>query len=234
MREAGWVSEAKFSGGTGAEAAFGTSIALGGGRLAVGAPNVRGRGAAVVFQFFPIRAATLKEPLESATRGPNPQGFGSSVAITADGNSVLVGRPQSGGGSAWLFARSSRGFLAQKPELTGRGGFGRSVAISDSGAFALVGVSDTGVEVFGTIPLVSSVDPGVGSTGGGTRVTITGRNFTGARAVTFGSKPAASFRVTPSGRILAASPPGSAGVVHVRVTNGSGASRDQATSDRFR
>jgi len=71
-------------------------------------------------------------------------------------------------------------------------------------------------------PSVSAVTPSFGPAAGGTVVTITGSNLTGATAVDFGSAPAASFTVS-AGSIEATSPAGS-GTVDVTVTTGGGTS----------
>ncbi len=67
-------------------------------------------------------------------------------------------------------------------------------------------------------PTVTAVSPATGSTAGGTGVTITGSNFTGASAVTFGTVAATTYSVTNSGSIAATAPMASAGTVDVRVT----------------
>lgn len=71
--------------------------------------------------------------------------------------------------------------------------------------------------------VVTEVSPLEGPAEGGTTVTITGTNFTGASAVNFGESPAASFTVNSSTSITAASPPGT-GVVDVTVTTTPGTS----------
>ncbi|TAE27016.1 MAG: T9SS C-terminal target domain-containing protein [Candidatus Kapaibacterium sp.] len=55
-------------------------------------------------------------------------------------------------------------------------------------------------------PRISNLSPAVG--GPGTEVQITGVNFTGVNAVSFGGIPAASFRVAGDGLIIAVAPPG--------------------------
>ena len=74
------------------------------------------------------------------------QGF--SVALSADGNTAIVGglSDNSGSGAAWVFTRSSGTWTQQGPKLVGTGGSaptqqGRSVALSADGNTALVGVS---------------------------------------------------------------------------------------------
>jgi hypothetical protein len=58
---------------------------------------------------------------------------------------------------------------------------------------------------------------------GGTTITITGTNFTGATAVTFGSTPATSFTVVSKTKITATAPAGT-GIVDVTVTTAGGTS----------
>src|SRR5262249_3017689 len=60
------------------------------------------------------------------------------------------------------------------------------------------------------LPSVASVTPSSGSTGGGTEVTITGSNFTGATAVSFGTV-ACSFTVIADNTIDAIAPSQAAG-----------------------
>jgi hypothetical protein len=73
------------------------------------------------------------------------QGFG--VAISSDGNTLLIGGPWVNGnlapGAAWVFTRSG-GVWSQQAELTpsdemGNGEFGSSVALSSDGNTALIG-----------------------------------------------------------------------------------------------
>src|SRR5262245_15018995 len=59
-----------------------------------------------------------------------------------------------------------------------------------------------------TPPSVTKLTPGEGPAAGGTAVTITGANFTGASAVKFGSSNAASFEVSSASSIKAVSPTG--------------------------
>jgi hypothetical protein len=72
--------------------------------------------------------------------------FGQSIALSADGNTALIGDPgdRGGTGAAWVFVRSGSTWSQQGPELTGGGEtvdgrFGYSVALSASGYTALIG-----------------------------------------------------------------------------------------------
>jgi hypothetical protein len=80
-------------------------------------------------------------------------------------------------------------------------------------------------------PSVTSVSPNSGPSGGGTSVTITGTNLTGATAVAFGSAETDSYIISSSTTIVAASPPGT-GPVDVIVTTLGGTSATSA-ADRF-
>ncbi len=74
--------------------------------------------------------------------------FGESVALSADGDTALMGTPSDDGGvgAAWVFTRSSATWTQQGGKLTGGGEigdgfFGRSVALSGEGEVALIGGS---------------------------------------------------------------------------------------------
>jgi hypothetical protein len=79
-------------------------------------------------------------------------GFGFDVALSADGNTALIGGPFDNGdrGAAWVFTRSGSVWSQQGPKLTGSdeagaGLFGRAVALSADGNTALIGgPSDNG------------------------------------------------------------------------------------------
>jgi hypothetical protein len=69
---------------------------------------------------------------------------------------------------------------------------------------------------------VSAIDPVSGSTLGGTAVTITGTNLTGATAVTFGGTAATAYTVNSATQITATTPVHAAGAVDVAVTTPAG------------
>src|SRR5581483_3824263 len=93
------------------------------------------------------------------------------------------------------------------------------------------GFGYTGLAVVATPPVISSVSPTLAVAGGGTTVTISGAGLTGATAVPFGGKPAASFKVNSPTRITAVTPAGT-GTVNVSVTGPGGTSAITA-QDRF-
>jgi outer membrane protein assembly factor BamB len=72
--------------------------------------------------------------------------FGYAVALSADGNTALIGAPGDsfGAGGAWVFARSGEGWARQGSELIPAsdpqaGNFATSVALSADGTTALIG-----------------------------------------------------------------------------------------------
>ncbi len=74
-------------------------------------------------------------------------------------------------------------------------------------------------------PTITGVNPGHGAPAGGTKVTITGTNFTGATSVEFGSNNATSFAVESDTKITAVTPAfsgGSEDAVGVFVTTPGG------------
>jgi hypothetical protein len=73
-------------------------------------------------------------------------------------------------------------------------------------------------------PTITAVSPAAGLTAGGTAVTITGTNFTGATAIKFGTVSAPNPIVVSSSEVVVVSPAGSAGVVDVTATTSSGTS----------
>jgi formylglycine-generating enzyme required for sulfatase activity len=68
----------------------------------------------------------------------------------------------------------------------------------------------------------NSVWPNMGSTAGGTVITITGTNLTGTSAVTIGGVAATSVTVVSATRVTAVTPPGSTGAKNVVVTTPAG------------
>jgi hypothetical protein len=94
--------------------------------------------------------------------------------------------------------------------------------------------ANTGADDFTFVapPAVTSVNPTSGPTAGGTSVTITGTDLSGATGVSFGATAAAGFTVDSGTQITATSPAHSVGTVHVTVTTPSGTSTTNP-SDEF-
>ena len=138
---------------------FGDRVALSrdGDTAVIGAPFElnESKGAAYIF----TRAGfdyTQQGP--KLTGGKEGDDFGEGVAVSEDGNTVLIGSPgttvggQFAAGAVWVFTRSGSTWTQQGAPLTpksgeesGEGSFGRSVAISADGTTALIGApSDSG------------------------------------------------------------------------------------------
>ncbi len=79
---------------------------------------------------------------------------------------------------------------------------------------------------------ITSIAPTGGATAGGTSVVITGTNFTGVTAVSFGGTPATSFVVNSDTQITAVAPAHAAGAVNIAITNPSGTVNTDV-SDQF-
>ena len=145
-----WSQQGEKLTGTGETGAgeFGESVALstdGNTALIGGSGDSDGNGAAWVFTFS---GSTWTQQGEKLTgTGENEEGwFGSSVALSADGDTALIGGPYDNGGqgAAWVFTRSGSTWTQQGEKLIGggeigEGEFGESVALSTDGDTALIG-----------------------------------------------------------------------------------------------
>ena len=81
-------------------------------------------------------------------------------------------------------------------------------------------------------PVVTSISPTAGPTGGGTSVVIIGANLSAATAVTFGATSASGFTVNSDTSITATSPALGAGIADIRVTTIGGTSATSG-SDQY-
>jgi lipocalin len=148
-----WVQQGSKLVGTGAVpdalygASQGYSVALSadGNTAIVGGPGESGEtGAAWVFTRSGGVWTQQGEKLVGTDAGGSTD-QGSSVALSADGNTAIVGGPFTGVGAAWVFTRSGGVWTQQGPKLVGTGAVGSfvkqgaSVALSADGATAMVG-----------------------------------------------------------------------------------------------
>jgi uncharacterized protein (TIGR02145 family) len=81
-------------------------------------------------------------------------------------------------------------------------------------------------------PAVTGISPSSGTIAGGTTITITGINLSGATAVMFGNKAASIYTVNSATSITATSPAESAGTVDITVTTTDGNSAT-SSADQF-
>jgi hypothetical protein len=134
------------------EGDFGDSVALSanGDTAVIGAPgDDELRGAAWIYRRSGstwAQVAELTGGEEELGGSPDGVAFGNSVAISADGGTVLVGGfgDDTDTGAAWVFTSEGGPWQQQGPRLlggeeVGRGEFGRSVALSADGSTALIG-----------------------------------------------------------------------------------------------
>jgi len=103
-----------------------------------------------------------------------------------------------------------------------------TIGIGTAGALARVRLANATVGpnagVLGVDTTISGLTPTSGPESGGTSVTITGTNFTGATSVLFGSTPASSFTIDSDTQITAVSPAHVPAAVDVTVANPAGPS----------
>ncbi|MHB1891501.1 MAG: IPT/TIG domain-containing protein, partial [Acidimicrobiales bacterium] len=74
------------------------------------------------------------------------------------------------------------------------------------------------------VPALTSISPPSGPASGGTEVTITGENLSGATAVYFGNTAASDVQAVSSSEVTSLSPPGTPGAVAVTVVTPEGTS----------
>ena len=128
------------------ECRYGRAVAVNGDGsvLAIGSPRANSDSGAV--WIYTRSGSTWGEPAELESPAGGRIRFGRSVAMSADGDTVLVGAPQAGGrtgGQAWVFTKGASGWepvgsLAGE-EAESEGSFGRSVALAADGETALIG-----------------------------------------------------------------------------------------------
>jgi FG-GAP repeat len=128
-------------GSTGGE--YGTSVALSaeGNTALVGGPI--GGGAVAVYTRSGSTWTQQGELLTGNGSGSKEQ-FGQAAALSADGDTALIGAPGAQGGVAWLFTRSGSTWTRQDSELggceeSGEARFGDAVALSSDASAALIG-----------------------------------------------------------------------------------------------
>lgn len=126
-----------------------------------------------------------------------------ATATGVSGTITLTGAWGGGGGYDYASATGAGGFASATYQLT-------SITFAPS-----------------PLPTVFSMSPGQGPEAGGTTITITGLNFTGATAVTMGSTPVASFTVVDATTITAVTPAGT-GFVNITVTTPLGTNTSSA------
>ncbi len=192
-----------------------------------------------------IRAST--KPFEGIWTPPDTlsedgqNAYGPYVAVDSSGNATVVwSRSDGTNGRIEASTKPFGGTWATPSALSGAGSNAGFEHIAyDSFGNATATWSDN-VDFGGRIqfaiqyapPIISSVIPNNGPVTGGSSVTIMGKNFFSTSSVTFGSASATSFTVVSVSEIVAVVPPGSSGIVDIRVQAAGGTSPITA-NDRF-
>jgi hypothetical protein len=122
-------------------------------------------------------------------------------------------------------SQANMGWVKHSVSVVGTGS--DSLAFSSTNPEGACGptVDNVGIDLAGpAAPVVTKLSTKVAVAAGGTPVTITGKNFTGATSVQFGSTSAVSFVFKSATTISAVSPAGTARPVDVTVTTPNGTS----------
>ncbi|MFC3726241.1 cadherin-like beta sandwich domain-containing protein [Neoaquamicrobium sediminum] len=153
--------------------------------------------------------------------------YSQSIASGASGGATPYDYAQVSGTMVPGLTLAADGSLSGSPTTAGTFTFG-VVAIDSStgtGPFSSPPV-DVSVTIAPDAPTITGISPYAGPDTGGTTVTITGTNLTGATAVMFGGTPAASFSIDSDTQISAVTPGGPAGAVEVAVTTPGGSATE--------
>ncbi|MET4170850.1 hypothetical protein ABIB99_001932 [Bradyrhizobium sp. LA6.1] len=171
---------------------------------------------------LPVPAPTIT----SITPTSGPGGGGTNVIITGTNFTGATAVTFGATAAAGFTVNSATQITATSPAGTGT----VDVRVTTAGGTSATSAADQFTYI--AAPTVTSISPTAGPTAGGTSVTITGTNFTGVTAVTFGGTAAAGFTFNSATSITATSPAGAAGAVDVRVTTPGGTSATSA-ADQF-
>jgi hypothetical protein len=166
-----------------------------------------------------------KPTVETVLPNEGSEAGGTSVTITGT-NLTGATAVKFGATKASSFkVESATSIVATSPARTGT----VDVTVTTAGGTSAISAADH--FSFVPPPTVTNVEPSEGPEAGGTSVTITGTNLTGATAVKFGTTEVASFKVESATSIVATSPAG-VGTVDVTVTTAGGTSAT-GEADRF-
>jgi FG-GAP repeat len=154
-----WSEQGEKLTGTGetGEGEFGYSVALSedGNTVLIGGPE-DDTATGAVWAFTRSGGVWSQQGVKLSGGEEGNSQFGVYVALSADGNTALIGGPGDNydAGAAWVFTRSGGVWSQQGAKLTGRGetketGFGVSVALSADGNTALIGAPGDDGGLFG-------------------------------------------------------------------------------------
>jgi IPT/TIG domain-containing protein len=155
--------------------------------------------------------------------GPNSGPANSANSVTISGANFFPGATVSFGGAQAtnVTVVNSTTITATTPAQSAG-----SVVVTVTNPGGLAGVNSV-TYTFNAPPFISSVSPASGPPAGGSNITISGGNFLPGAKVTLGGTPALNVSTSP-GSITATTPPGSAGLVDVVITDPDGESVSSA------
>ena len=172
-------------------------------------------------------SASTTPTVTGVSPGSGPVSGGTSVTVTGSNFTGVTAVKFGATAATGVTVNSAISLTATAPA----GSAGTvDVTVTASGGTSATSSADRYTYV--ASPTVSGVSPTSGPTGGGTSVTITGTNLTGASAVKFGATAATGVTVTSATSVTATSPAGSAGAVDVTVTTPGGTS-STSPADQF-
>ena len=152
---------------------------------------------------------------------------GSDTLTVLPSSTGLTGVFAPSSNQSWLTIGGISGGIVNF-SFTGNTGLARTAYVT------LLGQQIEVNQAAGSAPTVTAVSPAVGAAAGGTTVTITGTNFTGATAVNFGGTAVTTFTVNGAGtQITVTSPEETPATVDVTVTVGPGNSSAISAADQF-
>jgi hypothetical protein len=151
--EAGWIQQAKLvASDASADSSFGRSVSLSsnGSMALIGAysDDDKGTNSGSSYIFTRSGGTWSQQAKLTAIDIASGDDFGSSVSLSGDGSTALIGAPDDGdkgvnSGSAYVFVRSGKTWSQRAKLLAGDGAardcFGQSVSLSADGATALIG-----------------------------------------------------------------------------------------------
>ncbi len=190
--------------------------------------NPSGTSATSAADQFTYTAASGIAAVAGVSPSSGPIGGGTAVTITGTGFTSATA-VYFGDLLATLFTvASDTSVTVQAPP--------QAAGIVDIQVATPAGISATSVSdeftYTAAAPTVTAVTPNSGPAAGGSAVVITGTNFIGATAVTFGITPAAAYTVDSSTQITATAPALTIGTYHVTVTTPDGTSSTSG-ADQF-
>jgi len=199
----------------------------------VGALNVN---TSTYFEFTLTPAADYSVTLNAISFGSRSTGTGPaafSVRSSLDGYNANVATGSLSTSSIWVLNTPS---TTSTTSLTGTPVtfriYGHSGTGSPSAGTANWRIDDLSISVeVKPSPTITSFTPTSGYSG--TSVVITGTNFSGTTAVTFGGSNVASFTVDNATQITATVGAGTSGVVSVTTPNGTGVSSNNFTYNGY-